>query len=149
MFEDPADLGARMDALLAVWLSMERNRFGLHMGASHGIGHVLGGTFDVPHGYTSCVMLPSVLRWNAPANAQRQALVSDAMGQPGQPAAEVVAAFIAALGMPRTLKDVGITEDMFERIAEAALLDYCLYTNPRKVGGTADVVDILRLAAGS
>ena len=34
------------------------------MGASHGIGYVLGAAFGVPHGYTSCVMLPSVMRWN-------------------------------------------------------------------------------------
>jgi hypothetical protein len=33
-------------------------------GASHGIGHVLGGTCDVPHRYTTCVMLPSVLRYD-------------------------------------------------------------------------------------
>ena len=69
---DPADLAARLDALLAVWLATEHNRFGISMGASHGIGHVLGGTCNVPHGYTSCVMLPTVLRWNEPANAARQ-----------------------------------------------------------------------------
>ena len=51
------------------------------MGASHGIGHVLGGTCDVPHGYTSCVMLPAVLRYNESANAERQALVSEAFGR--------------------------------------------------------------------
>jgi maleylacetate reductase len=48
-------LAPRLDALLAVWLSMEHNRFKVPMGASHGIGHVLGGTCDVPHGYTSCI----------------------------------------------------------------------------------------------
>src|ERR1019366_10794142 len=42
--QDPNDLAARLDAQLAVWLSMEHNRFGIPMGASHGIGHVLGGT---------------------------------------------------------------------------------------------------------
>ncbi len=34
----------------------------------------------VPHGYTSCVMLPHVLRFNHTVNADRQALVSDALG---------------------------------------------------------------------
>lgn len=146
--QDPTDLDARMDALLAMWLSMERNRFGLYMGASHGIGHVLGGTFNVPHGYTSCVMLPAVLRWNESANADRQALISEAMGRPGEPASVVVADFIASLGMPRTLKDVGIGADVFERVAQASLLDYCLYTNPRKVNGIPDIIEILKLAAG-
>ena len=40
---------------------------GPQMGASHAIGHILGPAFDVPHGYTSCVALPAVLRWNAEA----------------------------------------------------------------------------------
>ena len=146
--QDPGDLGARMDGLLAMWLSMERNRFGLPMGASHGIGHVLGGKFDVPHGYTSCVMLPAVLQWNEPVNADRQALISEALGRPGQPASSAVRAFIASLGMPLTLKDVGIKEDVFERVADAAMLDYTIHTNPRKVNGPADIIEILRLAAG-
>ena len=73
---------------------------GVPKGASHGIGHVLGGTAHVPHGYTSCVMLPHVLRFNAPVNADRQALVSEALGRPGEPAADVVAALIAGLGLP-------------------------------------------------
>src|SRR3977135_1066718 len=52
------------------------------MGESHGIGYVLGAAYDVPHGYTSCVMLPSVMRWNKPDNAERQGLVSAGSGDP-------------------------------------------------------------------
>ena len=48
---------------------------GVPMGASHGIGYVLGAVFGVPHGHTSCIMLPAVMRWNKPANAARQAFV--------------------------------------------------------------------------
>ena len=143
----PENLDARMDALLAMWLSMERNRFGLPMGASHAIGHVLGGTLDVPHGYCSCVMLPSVLRWNASVNADRQALISEAFGKPGQAAADIVADLIAELGLPQRLADVGIDERQFDLIAEASMLDYCVYTNPRKISGEADIIEILRLAA--
>ena len=92
---DPGDLDARLDAQLAVWLSMEHNRFGVPMGASHGIGHVLGAACHVPHGHTSCVMLPSVLRWNMPANGERQKRVSEAFGKPEVPAADLVAALVA------------------------------------------------------
>jgi len=42
------------------------------MGASHAIGHVLGGVLDVPHGYTSCVMAPHTLRYNESFNKERQ-----------------------------------------------------------------------------
>ena len=97
---DPLDLEARLDCQLGAWMSMIGSQTGVPKGASHGIGHVLGGTAHVPHGYTSCVMLPHVLRFNAPVNADRQALVSEALGRPGEPAAEVVAALIAGLGLP-------------------------------------------------
>jgi maleylacetate reductase len=144
---DPEDLQARLDAQLAVWLSMEHNHFGISMGASHGIGHVLGGTCNVPHGYTSCVMLPTVLRWNESANADRQAMVSEAFGQPGRPAWQVVHEFISGLGLPRTLTAVCVTPDRFESVAKAALLDHYLHTNPRPINGVEDIMEILRMAA--
>jgi maleylacetate reductase len=144
---DPEDLQARLDAQLAVWLSMEHNRFGISMGASHGIGHVLGGTCNVPHGYTSCVMLPTVLRWNEAANAERQAMVAEAFGQPGRPAWQVLHEFVLGLGLPRTLAAVGVTPDRFETVAKAALLDHYLHTNPRPIGGVEDIMEILRMAA--
>jgi maleylacetate reductase len=145
--KDPNDLGARLDAQLAVWLSMEHNRFGISMGASHGIGHVLGGTCDVPHGYTSCVMLPFVLKYNETANADRQALVSEAFGRRGEPAWRVVDEFISALGLPRSLAAVGVTEDEFRTVAEAAMLDHYLHTNPRPIRAIDDILEILRMAA--
>ena len=144
---DPGDLDARLDAQLAVWLSMEHNRFGVPMGASHGIGHVLGGTCGVPHGHTSCVMLPAVLRWNEGANADRQAIVAAAIGRPGEPAWRAVHEFVAGLGQPRSLSAVGVGPDQFQRVAEASMLDHYLHTNPRPVHGVADVLEILRSAA--
>ena len=68
---------------------------GVPMGASHGIGYVLGAVFDIPHGHTSCIMLPSVMRWNKSVNAERQALVAAAMDHPGKDAGDVLDAFIA------------------------------------------------------
>ena len=144
---DPNDLTARLDAQIAMWLSMEHNRFGVSMGASHGIGHVLGGTCDVPHGYTSCVMLPTVMRYNQSANPERHALVAEALGHPGRPAWEVLHEFIASLGLPRTLAAVGVTEEKFATVAKAALLDHYLHTNPRPLGGIGDIMDMLQMAA--
>jgi maleylacetate reductase len=104
---NPDDLDARMDCQIGTWLSMAPLSAGVPMGASHGIGYVLGAMFDVPHGYTSCVMLPSVMRWNSKDNAGRQALVSEAMGQPGNDAADVLDGFIRGLGLPRSLRRCG------------------------------------------
>ena len=65
---DPADLAARLDCQIGAWISMTGIVSGTRMGASHAIGHVLGGSAGVPHGYTSCVMLPAVLAFNAEVN---------------------------------------------------------------------------------
>ncbi len=144
---NPDDLDARMDCQIGTWLSMAPLSAGVPMGASHGIGYVLGAVFDVPHGYTSCVMLPSVMRWNKQDNAGRQALVSEAMGQPGQDAADVLDRFIRSLGLPRSLQDVRIGPEHFETIAEQAMRTPWIPRNPRKIDTPAQVRDILLLAA--
>jgi maleylacetate reductase len=144
---DPGDLDARMDCQIGTWLSMGPLSSGVPMGASHGIGYVLGAVYDVPHGYTSCVMLPSVMRWNKQANAERQALVSEAMGHPGEDAGDVLDWFIHELGMPRSLRDVKVGPEAFDRIAEQAMGTPWIPRNPRKIDGPAQVREILVLAA--
>jgi maleylacetate reductase len=144
---DPNDLDARMDCQIGTWLSMGPLSSGVPMGASHGIGYVLGAVFGVPHGYTSCVMLPSVMRWNKPDNAERQALVSAAMGKPGEDAGDVLDKFIRDLGLPRSLQDVRIGPEQFDRIAQQAMGTPWIPRNPRKIDGPAQVREILVLAA--
>jgi maleylacetate reductase len=144
---DPNDLDARMNCQIGTWLSMGPLSSGVPMGASHGIGYVLGAEFGVPHGYTSCVMLPSVMRWNKRDNAERQALVAAAMGKPGQDAGDVLDTFIRDLGLPRSLQDVRIGPEQFDRIAQQAMATPWVPRNPRKIDGPAQVREILVLAA--
>jgi maleylacetate reductase len=144
---DANDLDARMDCQIGTWLSMGPLSAGVPMGASHGIGYVLGAVLDVPHGYTSCVMLPSVLRWNRQDNAERQALVAAAMGRPGDDAGDVLDGFIRDLGLPRSLNDVGVGPEHFDRIAEQAMGTPWIPRNPRRIDGPAQIREILLLAA--
>ena len=144
---DPENLDARMDCQIGTWLSMGGSAAGVPMGASHGIGYVLGAAYDVPHGYTSCVMLPAVMRWNRSANAERQALVAAAMGQPGEDAADVLDDFIRGLGLPRSLRDVRIGPEDFDRVAQQAMATTWIPRNPRQIDGPAQVREILMLAA--
>jgi maleylacetate reductase len=144
---DPTDLAARLDCLIGAWLSMGPLATGVPMGASHGIGYVLGAMFGVPHGHTSCLMLPAVMRWNKPANAAQQALVAAAMDQPGKEAGDVLDAFIAGLGMPRSLGAVGIGRERFDVIASQAMSTPWVPRNPRRIDGPAQVREILELAA--
>ncbi|MGX7743206.1 iron-containing alcohol dehydrogenase [Rhodopseudomonas parapalustris] len=143
----PTDLDARLECQIGTWLSMGALSSGVPMGASHGIGYVLGAVFDVPHGHTSCIMLPAVMRWNKSANRDRQALVAAAMGHPGEDAGDVLDALIRVLGMPRSLRDVNVGPEHFERIATQAMGTPWVPRNPRPIEGPAQVREILELAA--
>jgi alcohol dehydrogenase class IV len=143
---DPPDLEARLRCMIGAWLSMVGIVSGTRLGASHAIGHILGGSANVPHGHTSCVMLPWVLEFNAPANGERQREVAAAMGQPGKPAAKVLDAFIRDLGMPRTLREVGIEAADLPRLAENCMLDDWTWSNPRPISNATQVMEILNAA---
>lgn len=140
---DPADLAARLDCQIGAWNSMAAIVTGTRMGASHAIGHVLGGSAGVPHGYTSCVMLPAVLAFNAEVNGNRQAEISAALGSAGEPASEVLDRFIAGLGLPRRLRDVGVKREDLQRIATNCMLDDWIFSNPRPINGAQEIVPIL------
>jgi len=142
----PGDMGPRLDCQLGAWMSIMGSQNGVAKGASHGIGHVLGGTAGVPHGYTSCVMLPHVLRFNEPVNAARQMLVSEALGRPGMRAADAVADLIASLGLPGTLRAVGVKPEQLDVIARQSMHDRWVHTNPRKIDGPAVVRELLDAA---
>lgn len=144
---DPANIQARMDCQLGSWLSMGPLASGVPMGASHGIGYVLGAVFDVPHGHTSCIMLPFVMKWNKTHNAEKQAEIAAVMGSPGGDAGDALDAFIGGLGMPRSLGAVNIGAEHFDRIAKQAMGTPWIPRNPRPIPTQAQVREILELAA--
>ena len=94
--------------------------------------------------YLLAVVVGSLSNIAAPA---RQAMVAEAMGRPDAEASEVLHDFIAGLGMPRTLQEVGVTPDRFELVAKNTMHDRWLHTNPRKIKGPEDVIELLHLAA--
>jgi len=132
---------------MGMWMSIVPLVAGVDMGASHAIGHVMGGSFNVPHGHTSCVMAPAVLRYNKPVNGERQVRIAKAFDRPGDEAADAADDFIRNLGMPRSLKDVGIERDNFQQLAEGAMHDFWTRTNPREISGPEQVMEILEMAA--
>ena len=144
---DPSDMAARLDCQLGAWLSMAPLSAGVPMGASHGIGYVLGAVFDIPHGHTSCIMLPAVMRWNRSANPAKQAAVAAALGHAGQDAGDVLDAFIRSLGMPRSLAELKVGRENFDRIAAQAMATPWVPRNPRPIAGPGEVREILELAS--
>jgi alcohol dehydrogenase class IV len=144
---NPEDFDARLRCQIGVWLSMLPIVAGVPMGASHAIGHILGGTCDVAHGHCSCIMAPAVLDFNWEANKDRQRRISDCLGNPDERASVLVDKFIRALDMPRTLAEVGVGPDQFDVIAETTMMDFWVRTNPRPISGPTDVRKILEMAA--
>jgi alcohol dehydrogenase class IV len=136
------------------------------MGGSHGIGHQLG-PLGVGHGETTCVMLPWVLKYNYihgnPAVRSRQekvlavlwseSIVAEMLKERGlkegtATAGDVIGAIVSELGMPRTLKDVNVTKDKLDGLAENSLKDRCLPTNPIPLEDKESVLEILNMALG-
>ena len=143
--ERPDDLDSRLESQLGAWLA-STGLGRVEWGASHGIGHQLGAVADVPHGHTSCVMLPSVLRYNKPATCAQQQRIAAALGRPDDEAADAIGALISALGMPRTLREVGVKKDHYEFITDGAMQNMMVRSNPRPITAPAQVREILDLA---
>jgi maleylacetate reductase len=139
------DMAARLTCQQASWLAAS-SIARVNYGASHGIGHALGAFADVPHGHTSCVMLPHVMRYNERATAAAQGQIAEALGRPGVPAADVIAELIAALKQPTTLRAVGVKREQLLKIAEAAMHNIWVRTNPQPIRSPDDVMRILEAA---
>jgi maleylacetate reductase len=144
---DPQDLEARADAQAGMWLSQMGMWSLVPMGGSHGIGHVLAGTFHVPHGHCTCVTLPAVLRFNKPVTQAKQLLLSEALGDAKRETADLVAELIDDLEMPNRLHKVGVQRSDFALVAKNALLDRWTHSNPRKFKNAEEIVELLESAA--
>ncbi|KAL2071615.1 hypothetical protein VTL71DRAFT_12850 [Oculimacula yallundae] len=155
------DENARLETMLGVVESMKGLRSGVPMGGSHGIGHQLG-PLGVGHGETSCIMLPAVLKYNAHHGGEKvkakqqkvvdilwdQETVTEVLRKQGlqkdtADAGDVVGAIITELGMPRSLKDVGVGREKLDALAVNCLKDKCLKTNPVPLTDKKQVLEIL------
>jgi alcohol dehydrogenase class IV len=143
--ETPDDLDMRLESQIGVWLSTT-GLGRIPWGASHGIGHQLGAVAGVPHGHCSCVMLPSVLRYNYEVNADKQKTVARAMDRRDFEAGDAVAELVQDLGQPGTLREVGVTRDHFEAIIEGSLTNLFVSQNPRKITHGDQIHEILEMA---
>lgn len=144
---DPTDLDARRLSQYGTWLSAFGLQARVPMGASHGIGHVLGGTFNVPHYFCTPVIMPSLLRYNAPVTEGAQKRLALALGQTDGSAADAFVRFTKSLGLPGRLSDVGISEDKFEQISKIAINHRFVQANPRPFKTEQDIIELLKMAA--
>ena len=143
--KDLNNIEARSQSQKAVWI-VAKNMGNVMMGASHGIGYLLGSLGSVPHGQTSCVMLPAVLKWNEDHHPEKDKMIASALGRPNLKAHEAVKELIVDLGLPSKLADVGIGSELYDKIVEYALEHQIVLSNPKPITKADDVYQILDFA---
>ena len=118
---DPRDLAPRLDAQLAGWMSMA-GVVNVRVHLSHTLGHQIGARWEVPHGITSGITLPAVMRHvesENPAGVARVAAAFDATTVAA--GADAITALVTSLGLPTRLRDVGADRADFPAVAAATL----------------------------
>jgi len=139
---DPTDLDARLDAQLAGWMSMA-GVVNVRVHLSHTLGHQIGARWDVPHGITSGITLPPVMRYLAAEHPDGVAQVAAAFDTSTVDAgAGAIAAMVTDLGLPTRLRDVGADRADFPGVA-AATLAAGRATGYVPTGGVDDLVTLL------
>ncbi len=125
-----------------------------NLGYVHAMAHQLGGLYDMPHGVANAMLLPHVEKYNLISNPQKFADIAEFMGENIQGLSVMEAAEKAIdamfrlstdIGIPTSLKEMGIKEEDFEYMAEMALKDGNAFSNPRK-GNEKDIVAIFKAA---
>lgn len=134
------DAEGREDMALAQYVTgMAFSNVGL--GVVHGMAHPLSAFYNTPHGIANAVLLPYVMKFNAPYTGEKFREIARAMGVKGvdemtpeqyrQAAIDAVKQLSEDVGIPHTLKEIGVKEEDLEALADAAMADVCTGGNPR------------------
>ena len=112
------------------------------LGVDHGMAHPLSALFDVPHGVACAMLLPTVMRFNAPVCLAKYEQIAKAVGvwqegmtleQAADAACKAIEDLSAVVDTNKHLTDLGITEKDIPALAEQAINDVCTPGNPREV----------------
>ena len=111
------------------------------LGIVHGMAHPLGAFYDTPHGIANAVILPYVMEYNAEATGEKYREIARAMGVTGvdnmsqeeyrKAAIDAVKKLSEDVGIPKTLRKIGVKEEDLKALAESAMADACTPGNPR------------------
>lgn len=141
--KQPDDLEARGHMLLAA--SMGAIAFQKDLGAAHSLSHALSAVSGLQHGLANAICLVPVMRYNIEEAKERYALIPPYFGintfdmLPGQAAEiaiEEIKKLAARIGIPKSLKEVGVKEEDFDEITQKAFLDPCHQTNVKACSKT-------------
>jgi maleylacetate reductase len=143
------DEAARGTAQAAAALAAAPSR---EMGLAHALVHAVGGRFRTPHAATHAIIGPAVMRFNQPAVADQQRLIAEALGrdvrglgrdEAAYEAARGVVALRERLGLPASLRALGVPRDELRAAAADAPHDRYYPMNPAPIPSLAAVVQVL------
>jgi hypothetical protein len=139
---DGSDRHARWEMMMAAMEGAMAFQKGL--GAVHALSHPLGALpgLSLHHGTLNAVLLPAVLRFNAPVVVHKAMVLNQTLGiAPADDPASFIEGLNRRLGLPAGLAAMGVPREALPAIAQAALRDHCHLTNPR----TASADDYLAM----
>ena len=144
--KNPSDLAAR--SRMQVAAAMGSTAFQKGLGAMHALSHPCSSLLDTHHGLTNAVVMPYVLVFNRPAIETKMAALARYLDLP-DPSFSGVLDWILALreeiGIPHTLRDIGVDASFARRMAPMAAVDPSAATNPVPLG--TDALERLYLRA--
>jgi maleylacetate reductase len=152
-FSDDAEVRvqARSACQHAAWMSAySLSNSTSKLGLGNSLRHQLG-AMGVGHGEATCIMLPHVLAFNWPALGDVQDDVATALALGGDAPVsaatvqERVRSFVASLGLPGALREVGVAESDLPDLAPRVLNDGMTPFNPKPVS-LEDIEALLRAA---
>jgi alcohol dehydrogenase class IV len=133
--KDGKNLVARANMMAAA--SMGATAFQKGLGAIHSLSHPVGAVYDTHHGLTNAVVMPYVLEFNREAIEEKMVRLAAWLGLPN-PSFKSVMSWVIALrkeiGIPNTLKDIGVGSDRIDELSEMAAVDPTAGGNPIPAG---------------
>ncbi len=137
-FNDGDDQKAREAMLLGSYMAgvaLNTSRLGL----VHGLAHPIGAITGTAHGLLCGLLMPAVVRFNAPALSAKYerichiAYKSAPEGNVGDNLSRLVEAQLADMGIPRRLSEIGLREEHLDAVAKEAMSSGSTKANPRPV----------------
>lgn len=123
------------------------------LGNVHAMSHPVSAFFNVPHGVANAILLPTVIEYNALSDDGKYFKIYNYISKTtvkqeafdSSMLAELLRELNASLGIPSSLREVGVTEDKFEAMTEDAMKSGNIAVNPRATKNE-DVLELYKKA---
>jgi alcohol dehydrogenase len=147
----PADLDARASMQIGAFFAGAAIENSM-LGAAHACANPLTAHYGLTHGIAIGILLPHVVRFNAPTAgamywelAEQAGLTNGEGGSAGDALAGRITDLLRIAGLPASLTEAGVSNGILPVLAEEASRQWTARFNPRSVG-SADLLQIYESA---